>query len=67
MIAFQASRAVDCGRLVESGERPLGGHWGRDVFHNRHHRRFWKPADESGVAGYRGRPIGGLRLARQRC
>lgn len=34
-------RSVDIGRrgLVEGGERPLGGHWGRDLFHDRHPER----------------------------
>jgi hypothetical protein len=27
-------------QLVECGERPFGGHWGRDVFHDRHPQRL---------------------------
>jgi hypothetical protein len=35
-------RPADIGRrgLVEGGERPRGGHWGRDVFNGHHPRLF---------------------------
>jgi hypothetical protein len=27
-------------RLVQGGKSAFGGHWGRDLFHDRHHRRL---------------------------
>jgi hypothetical protein len=33
------TRSVAAG-VIESGEGALGGHWGRDVLHDRHRRRM---------------------------